>query len=237
MIEQIKNQVFELLKNDNSGHDINHIKKVLMLSLKFAEQEKANVEIVALIALLHDVDDYKLFGVENAKNLSNAIQMMNNAKVDEEKQKQVLESLKSIGYSKLLKGIRPKTIEGKIVSDADMCDAMGARGILRVYKYNIKHGKEFFDRDVFPIEDIVADEYVKKNADNSVCHIFEKILKLKDLMMTESGKVEAGKRQQIIIDFLYHLFDEEDAYEWKKYLDEYLEKQKLKLSMTKNHIH
>ena len=110
------------------------------MSLKFAQKETANTDVVALIALLHDVDDYKLFGEENAENLTNAKSIMNKANVPNDIQNQVLASLKCIGYSKLLKGFRPTTIEGKIVSDADMCDALGVNGVLRVYKYSMKNG-------------------------------------------------------------------------------------------------
>lgn len=224
MIEEVKKQVYNLLNSDDSGHGIDHINRVLNLSLKFAKKETANKDIVSLIALLHDVDDYKLFGEENAENLTNAKSIMNKANVSNDIQSQVLASLKCIGYSKLLKGFRPTTIEGKIVSDADMCDALGVNGILRVYKYSMKNGKPFFDRDIFPIENITANKYTKKCADSSVCHIFEKILKLKGLMLTESGKEEAEERHQIIVDILYHLFDEEDTPDWKEYLDNFLSK-------------
>ena len=222
MINEVKKQVYELLNKDNSGHGNDHIDRVLDLSLKFAQKETANTDVVALIALLHDVDDYKLFGEENAENLTNAKSIMNKANVPNDIQNQVLASLKCIGYSKLLKGFRPTTIEGKIVSDADMCDALGVNGVLRVYKYSMKNGKPFFDKNVFPIEDMTADKYTRKCADSSVCHIFEKILKLKDLMMTESGKQEAKERHQIIVDILYHLFEEENTPEWTEYLNEYL---------------
>lgn len=222
MINEVKKQVYELLNKDNSGHGNDHIDRVLDLSLKFTQKETANADVVALIALLHDVDDYKLFGEENAENLINAKSIMNKANVPNDIQNQVLASLKCIGYSKLLKGFRPTTIEGKIVSDADMCDALGVNGVLRVYKYSMKNGKPFFDKNVFPIEDMTADKYTRKCADSSVCHIFEKILKLKDLMMTESGKQEAQERHKIIVDILYHLFEEENTPEWTEYLNEYL---------------
>ena len=218
MINEVKKQVYELLSKDNSGHGNDHIDRVLDLSLKFTQKETANADVVALIALLHDVDDYKLFGEENAENLTNAKSIMNKANVPNDIQNQVLASLKCIGYSKLLKGFRPTTIEGKIVSDADMCDALGVNGVLRVYKYSMKNGKPFFDKNVFPIEDMTADKYTRKCADSSVCHIFEKILKLKDLMMTESGKQEAQERHKIIVDILYHLFEEENTPEWTEYL-------------------
>lgn len=222
MIEQVKEKVNELLNKDNSGHGMEHINRVLNLSLKFAKKENANEIIVSLIALLHDVDDYKLFGMDNAENLTNAKRIMRECNVDESTQEQVCFALNNIGYSKRLKGCCPTTLEGKIVSDADMCDALGANGILRVYTYSMKNGKPFFNKDIFPIEDMTAEKYTSKCADSSVCHLFEKILKLKDLMLTESGKEEAKSRHQIIVDFLYHLFDEENVPEWTEYLNEFL---------------
>lgn len=222
MIEEMKEQVWKLLNKDNSGHGMDHINRVLNLSLKFAEKENANKEIASIIALLHDVDDYKLFSIENAENLINAKKIMTNCNINDRVQNIVCSELKCIGYSKLLKGLRPKTIEGQIVSDADMCDALGANGILRVYTYSLKNGKPFFDKNIFPIENIDAEKYTKRCADSSVCHMFEKILKLKGLMLTESGKKEAKERHNIIIEFLYHLFNEDDAQEWIIYLEKYL---------------
>lgn len=67
-----------------------------------------------------------------------------------------------------------------------------------------------------------AEKYTRKCADTSVCHMFEKILKLKDLMLTNSGKEEAIKRHKIVVDFLYHLFSEENAPEWTEYLDKFI---------------
>lgn len=222
MIEQVKRKVNELLNKDNSGHGMEHINRVLNLSLKFAKKENGNQIIVSLIALLHDVDDYKLFGMDNAENLTNAKRIMRECNVDKNTQEQVCFALNNIGYSKRLKGCIPTTLEGKIVSDADMCDALGANGIIRVYTYSMKNGKPFFNKDIFPIEDMTAEKYTSKCADSSVCHLFEKILKLKDLMLTESGKEEAKNRHQIIVNFLYHLFDEENVPEWTDYLNEFL---------------
>ena len=222
-IDHVRNKVYDLLYNDDTGHDIGHIDRVLKLSLAFCENEKADNYIVSLIALLHDVDDYKLFGKENSQNLSNAIKIMNDLNISNDIQDNVLSSIKSIGYSKYLKGIRPNSIEGKIVSDADMCDALGVNGILRTYKYSIKNQKPFFDKNIFPVENIDEKIYTSKCSDTSVCHMFEKILKLKKLMLTNSGRNEANKRHQIIVDVLYQLFDEESVPEWKRYLDKFIE--------------
>ena len=224
MIEIVKNEVYKFLKEEDSGHDDSHIGRVLRMSLEFAKNENANENIVALIALLHDVDDYKIVSKEEALNLTNARRIMNISNVNKETQEIVLSELKRIGYSKSLEGIRPLTIEGKIVSDADMCDASGVNGIIRCYKYNLKHGRGFFNRDIFPTLYNDAKEYRDSKPTTAVNHLFEKILRLKDLMLTESGKTEAIYRHNIIVEMLYHLFKEEDAPEWIEYLDNYLNK-------------
>lgn len=217
MINKVRDLVSELLNDDDSGHGMEHVDRVYNLSLKFALQEDANPFVVALIALLHDVDDYKLFGLEHAEKLFNAKAIMDSVNISYDIQKQVLDAIKSMGFKKSLKGIRPTTIEGRVVSDADMCDALGINGLLRTFKYSLKYNQKFFDRNIFPTYD-----HDVKNISTSVCHIFEKILKLKDLMMTESGKKESSGRYQIIVDVLYQLFDEENALDWKIYLDNYL---------------
>ena len=221
-IEKTREMAKALLDSDNSGHGMDHSERVLRLSLKFAEAESANSEVVALAALLHDVDDYKLFGEENAKNLTNARKILDSCGVDTDTKNQVIEAIETIGYSKRLQGITPATIEAKIVSDADMCDGMGIIGVLRSYQYNIAHGGTFFDKDVFPVLDMSAEEYKSKKDGTVVTHLFEKILKLKDLMLTDSGREEALKRHDYMVDFLYHFFEEENVPEWTEYLTDYL---------------
>ena len=223
-INKIKTQVEQLLGNEDSGHGMEHINRVLDLSIKFAKEEKANIEVVSLIALLHDVDDYKLFGSDNAKNLPNARLFMENANVSKEIQEQVISELQNFGYSNRLKGLSPSTIEGKIVSDADMCDCVGVNGIIRIFTYSLKYNKPFFNKNTFPIEDLSIEEYQTKCSPSTVGHIFDKALKLKKLMLTDVGKKEIEKRHQITVDILYQLFDEENTPEWKEYLDNYLKK-------------
>ena len=222
MIEELKKLVYDVLCKDDSGHGYDHVERVYKLAVKFAKKENADVDVVALIALLHDVDDYKLFGKEQAEDLTNAKRIMKLVNVDEVKQQNVLESLKTMGYKNCVNGIRPTSLEGQIVSDADMCDAMGANGILRTHKFGIKYGREFFNNKARP-DAYIDEKYGDKVADCSVQHMFEKLLKLKGLMITGAGKEEASNRHQLMVDFLYQLFEEEEATNWKEYLDKYLE--------------
>ena len=223
LVENVKYEVYNLLNDDNSGHGIDHIDRVLMLSMKFAKTEKnCNKEIISLIALLHDVDDYKLFGLKNAENLTNTKRILDKCNVDSKIKSKILESVKCIGYSKRLKGLVPNSIEGKIVSDADMCDALGVTGILRSYEYNLKNNNRFFDKNNFPMIDMDANTYINKKNGTVVNHIFEKLLKLKSLMLTEEGKKEANIRHEFMINFLYQFFSENNVPEWERYLSEYL---------------
>lgn len=226
MIEEVRKQVSKLLDKDNSGHGMEHINRVLNLSLKFAESENADKDVVAFIALLHDVDDYKLFGMENADNLTNARNILEYSFLEDNIKEQVLNAIKTIGYSKRLKGIRPTALEGMIVSDADMCDSIGTTGILRSYQYNLAHGNLFFDKNIYPTLNMSATDYMAKKTGTVVTHMFEKLLKLKDMMLTDSGKREAMERHNIMIEFLYHFFKEENAPEWIDYLDNYLRESK-----------
>ena len=222
MIIKAKKLVEDLMKNENSGHGMEHINRVLELALKFAEQETCNKDIVTLGVLLHDVDDYKLFGAQNQAELTNTKIILNQLDIDDATKNEVLNIVANIGYSKRLKGKTPQSIEGKIVSDADMCDAIGAIGILRIQQYTLKHGNSFFDKDIWPIENINAQTYTKQCAETSVCHIFEKALKLKNLMLTKAGKKEAQKRHNFVVEFLRQFFEEENVPNWQQYLTDYL---------------
>lgn len=222
MIEEVRKQVCKLLDKDNSGHGMEHVNRVLNLSLKFAKTEKANKDVVALIALLHDVDDYKLFGIESAENLINAKKILDQCSITDNIKEQVLNAIKTIGYNKRLKGISPLTLEAMVVSDADMCEGIGATGILRSYQYNLSHNNLFFEKNIYPTLNMSANDYMAKKNGTVVTHMFEKLLKLKDLMLTESGKEEAIRRHEFMIKFLYHFFEEENVPEWTDYLNNFL---------------
>lgn len=220
-ITDITRDVGELLDQDTGGHGMEHVGRVLALAIEFAESEGADSSVVTLAALLHDVDDYKLFGKDSADNLVNANRILDKHAASAETKAVVLDIIRSMGYNKYLDGVRPKTLEGMIVSDADMCDAIGAIGILRTHAYALSKGNEFFDRTLPPeVESLSADQYRAPRKGHSVQHFFDKLLNIPSIMMTESGKREGAKRRAIMINFLDELFQEEDAQDWREYLTE-----------------
>ena len=225
LINKAINLTSDIMSSDKSGHGMDHIMRTYKIAMKIAKTEDCNPTLVALGAILHDVDDYKLFGLDAQANLPNTRKILQELNLDETTINSVIDIIKSIGYKKRLSGIVPSTIEAKIVSDADMCEAVGVNGILRTHQYNILHNSPFFDRNAWPIEDMSSEKYTRICSDSSVCHLFEKGLKLKNLMLTKSGKIEAEKRHNITVLFLKALFDEEDADDWTEYLNNFLKKQ------------
>ena len=183
--------------------------------------------ITALAALLHDADDYKLFGEESAKNLTNARRIMAQNGVEESVAAAVCEIIRTMGYSKSLKGIRPQTLEGRIVSDADMLEATGAAGLVRCLAYALEKchsgSNQIFDENIWPQLNLSAEEYKKPNrrSDNFINHFFEKMLKLRSMMFTEAGRREADIRHRFMVDFLREFFREHDCPAWIEFLERY----------------
>lgn len=225
MYSNVKIKVKKLLNGDNTGHNFDHIERVLNLSLKFLKQindKSIDKDVVILSALLHDADDYKLFGEENAKNLTNARKIMQECNISKSMQDKVCDVIKNMGYNKCLSGIRPTTMEGKIVSDADMCDAMGAVGIIRTHNYSVTHNTPFFDSETLPNLNLSSSEYKSKTSDSSITYFFEKTLKLPGLMLTAPGKIEAEKRHKFLTTFLKEYFKETNSPTWRRYLNNFL---------------
>lgn len=217
-MKAIEEAVREILKTGD-GHGFDHVQRVTRMALEFAQHEGADLEVVELASLLHDVDDYKLFSETHAEGLINARKILNENNIDADTQDRVLEIIKTMGYSKYLKGIRPTTLEGAIVSDADMCDAIGAQGILRTHAYSLSKGGIFFDKNIDPnVEKKTSKQYRSIKTEHTTQHFFDKLLVISSILMTATGKEEGARRQRIMVDFLAEIFREEGAIEWSDYL-------------------
>lgn len=224
------------MNHDSCGHGFDHVERVSQIAQKLMQNlSDIDKEIVLLASLLHDADDYKLFGQEASDNLTNAKRIMNECGVDDKTKQKVCDIIANMGYSKLLTGIRPTTKEGMIVSDADMLDATGINGIIRTLNYAfsrcLKYGTPVFDKNEWPEINMSAERYKSRDrkSDNCINHFFEKTLRLGNLMMTEEGHRMAKVRLRRMVDFLRGYFDENDVPEWNEYLENYLKQEKIDL--------
>ena len=224
-IEYIKKSVSELLSTDSSGHDDKHVFRVYDMAMDFCNEiPDANRDLVAAAALLHDCDDYKLFGEESARLMTNTHRILEGSGYDDAFIDKCIGIVKTIGYSKRLSGIVPDCIEGKIVSDADMSDATGLIGIIRCIEYRAFRSKgeePFFDPNYLPIE-MNAQKYKQITYCPIVNHFFDKLFRLRDLALTEPGQKCLRERHKTIYNFLKTYFDEINAPQvWKDLLLQY----------------
>lgn len=216
------------LMPDGQAHDISHTMAVYHNSIQIADKEAAPVNrtIMGIIALCHDADDYKLFGQNVQNNLTNTRNILQKLSKTHNLPPDLIEYLcrhiATIGFSKRRKHIFLSIPESKIVSDADMLEASGINGILRIKEYCDYHHRPFFDPDIFPKNDIIIIQETQQHY-TGIGHIFEKILKLDQYMLTETGRTWMKQKKNDVIYFLTRLFTETNHPEWQTYLNDYLQ--------------
>jgi uncharacterized protein len=216
--DNVKNAVADLMKSAG-GHGLDHALRVLDFAAEIAATEPgADKNIVALIALLHDVDDYKFGGTGD---LANAKRVMAGAGIPDAVQSKVCEGVGQIGFGKRLAGIVPESIEAKIASDADMLDCGGRKGIERIYEF--RPDIKFFDKNSAPEWNVTAEQYKKMSPnDTHVNSIISKALRLKSMMLTGAGRAAMEIQHVYFIGFLRGVFDAFGAGEWNEMLGEHL---------------
>ncbi len=190
IIENALEYIKEVFREDYSGHDYYHSIRVYNNAVNIAHKEGGNLLLIKLAALLHDVDDRKLF--DTSDRLDNARKFLQDNDVDETMISMICEIIKSVSF-KGKESVVPASIEGKIVQDADRLDAIGAIGIARTFAYGGHKGRPIYDPCEKPVEQMTAQEY-QNHESNSINHFYEKLLKLKDLMNTETARALAINR-------------------------------------------
>ena len=179
-----------LLEKDSTGHDYHHILRVTKLALRIAQTESgADPELVGLIAALHDVDDRKL-SPETCKNLDNARCFLENAGLETGKIAMILKGIRQISF-KGTDSVAPDSLEARCVQDADRLDAIGAIGIGRAFAFGGARGRSMYDPEQPPVMGMDGETYAKTQGP-TINHFYEKLLLLKDMMNTETGKAMAA---------------------------------------------
>lgn len=205
LIRQAEEFVKEELGADPSGHDWWHCDRVRNLALEIAKKEKADIDTFTceLAALLHDVADIKLNATKQA-GIDKVRKWMNERIHDEECIDKVITIISTISYNGG-QNTPMETMEGQIVQDADRLDALGAIGIARTFTYSGSKGQLIHD----PEQDFTNMDY-RSNEKTAIYHFYEKLLKIKDLMNTESAKGIAEERHQFMEAFLNQFYQEWD---------------------------
>ncbi|MCP1144405.1 HD domain-containing protein [Lysinibacillus endophyticus] len=204
-MENLIQQVKAIYDQFDASHDFQHIERVLQNAESILEAEPdADKEIVRIAVLLHDVSDKKYTDSKEAEE-----RLLNSINLSDEKKQHIREVIASVSFNGGNE-LPAKTLEAKIVRDADRLDAIGAVGIARTFAYGGAKGRKLYDDEEVARMSMTEEEYRSKNT-SSVTHFYEKLLLLKDKMTTEKGKQMAEGRHAFMVTFLEQLQNEKEG--------------------------
>ena len=203
IINKTRAFVKDKLQNEGSGHDWFHIERVYNLATYLCKKENGDEFIIKMAVLLHDIDDWKFSN--NNNTTKDFLQSLN---IDPSSYNKIMNIINTISYKGGIENSAQHDIEGKIVQDADRLDAMGAIGIARTFTYGGNKNRLIYNPSIKPKEFNSLEE-VKNSNNHTINHFYEKLLKLKNLMNTDTAKQIAEERHRFM-----ELFLDEFYYEW-----------------------
>jgi uncharacterized protein len=194
----------ELTSSWDSAHDIHHILRVVKNAKQILENESADVEIVIAAAWLHDCvivpKDHPDRKKASTLAAEKAAEFLSGLEFSSGKIQGVKHAVEAHSFSA---GIPPKTVEAKIVQDADRLDAIGAIGIARCLMIGGK-----LDRPLYNPEDPLSENREPNDGKWTIDHFYEKLFKLPNTMHTVTAKSEAKRRVQFMEQYLKELKEE-----------------------------
>ncbi len=204
IIKEVSDFVREAMQKHDSGHGWSHIERVVRLALHIHECEGRGDRLtVELGALLHDVGDHKFAAHDGPAEIR---RLLGSLAADSNLIDEVVSINENISFSKGRKDM-VKSDEMQIVQDADRLDAMGAIGIARAFGYGGFKGREIYD----PRAGYAGPPGLASSSSNSastVHHFYDKLLMLRELMNTATGRKLADERHDFMIKYLEQFFRE-----------------------------
>lgn len=210
VVEQTAEYVKTVLLGESSGHDWWHIYRVWNTAKLIGKKENADLYVVELSSLLHDIADWKFHGGDDSVGPKIARRWLENCSIEKEDTiSHVCQIIKDLSFKGANVKSEMKTLEGKVVQDADRLDAIGAIGIARTFAYGGSKGREMYNQKIKPELHNSFEEY-KSNKGTTINHFYEKLLLLKDLMNTETARQMAEERHKFMEEFLKQFYKEWD---------------------------
>ncbi|MDP2889853.1 MAG: HD domain-containing protein [Bacteroidota bacterium] len=195
--------------SEGSGHDWFHIDRVRRIALRIGKTEGGDLFIIEMAALLHDLDDYKITGLESPVP-EKAKSWLSSQNVEADVASLILQVIEEVSYKGSGIETPVSSVESAVVQDADRLDAIGAIGIARTFAYGGHKNRLIHDPKIAPEMHDDFQSY-KNSTAPTINHFYEKLLLLKDRMNTNTAKLMAAQRHQFMENYLQHFFDEWEA--------------------------
>ena len=208
LVDEIEKDAKPFFKNAKGCHDWDHVERVYNLCLRIGKEENADMGVLKLAALLHDLarteeqeSKGKICHAEKSAKIARKILERHN--VDKEKIERVVHCIETHRF----RGNKiPESKEAKILFDADNLDSIGAVGVGRAFLYAGEIGAKLHNKDI-DVEN--TDAYTKE--DTAYREFVVKLRKVKERMLTKEGKRIAEERHGFMMDFFNRLDKEVDG--------------------------
>jgi len=210
IVAKVSREIKKRLEGEGSGHDWWHVYRVWKMAQYIGRKEPANFFVVELAALLHDIADWKFHDGDDKVGPKRARNLLRRYAVSKDVIGQVSDIVATMAFKGAKVKTSMKTIEGKIVQDADRLDAIGAIGIGRTFAYGGYKNRPMYDPKGKPVMHKSKEQYFK-NESPTINHFYEKLLLLKDRMNTETAKKLAKERHEFMEIFLKRFLEEWDG--------------------------
>lgn len=207
LIFNTQSYVQETLKDAEGGHDWFHILRVYNNAMLILESEEAQVLVVKLASLLHDIADSKFHNGDECIGPLKAKAFLETQPIAKTDLEHILNIIQNVSYKGGHEQDDFQSIELDIVRDADRLDAIGAIGIARTFNFGGYKNNTIYDPDIVPEPHQSKAQYKKANAP-TINHFYEKLLLLKDQMNTKTAQALAQKRHEFMQLYLDQFYKE-----------------------------
>ncbi len=202
--------VKETLSGAEGGHDWYHIERVWN-NCRYIQKKEGSGHFltIELAALLHDISDAKFNGGDDEMGSRMASDFLIKQNLDEVVVEHIKRIIQHVSYKGGFSQDQISSIEFQIVQDADRLDAIGAIGIARAFNYGGFKNRPIHN-PTLPLQEYQDSKAYHKSDAPTINHFYEKLLKLKGLMNTSTGKAMAEERHEYMLQFLDQFYREWD---------------------------
>jgi uncharacterized protein len=200
IVKSVAEFVRKKMDGEGTGHDWWHIQRVWKLAVTIGKKEKADIFIVQLAALLHDIADWK-FTKDDGLAARITKKLLSKHGVSEATIDKVIYIIENISYKGGKNRIKFKEVEGRVVQDADRLDAVGAIGIARTFAFGGFRGRPLHDPRIKPRPGLPL-------SNTTINHFYEKILLVRSKMNTKTGRHLAKHRHDFVVQYLKQFYKE-----------------------------
>jgi uncharacterized protein len=191
----------------DAAHGLEHVQRVVMNARKLAAEEGARLEVVVPAAWLHDCVSVPKDSPQRASAsrlaAEQALRWLGEWHYPAALLPEIAHAIEAHSFTA---AIAPRTLEAKVVQDADRLEAIGAVGLARCLMLGGAMG-----RPLYAAEDPFCEKRAPDDRASAVDHFYTKLLKLEGTMQTAGGRREARVRTEFLERFLAQLKREIEA--------------------------